>query len=1279
MFVSHQRKYLHRFKRQRVGVDLAIGTAGHFDGVGIMILSHPDAPNFLFLCYPTFLAPKDTCCTVTNGAFLKYSGFSRVLIDTWHSAHFEHKSGVKFSLPLTTKNAIDYISFNVHTTSPAYRRAEKQCLEYRSLALQPVGVDHPSVRGTWAHSWALHIRYGHRSINSLQKMIDAGYLKGRGIPDKLAPIPFRCGICDAAGATKLRRGPLVDTSKLPVGVLWHIDFTFFNETSIRGFTSALVIVEATERMVFFFPCRHKNPPIDLVLFFFSWLRRHGVPVADIRSDEDGAFVRSTEFCKILYKSLGIVLQSTGGYASTINGKAESPHMTIKRMIRAMLIGASMLDIFWCFAGQYAANIHNNCINRITGKPPALGFAKKLVPVTQIFPFGSRVRIIKDLTSQRALAARTAGDLRSPLGSAIYPAEVDNLPSTGAYDALFLGWSSNPAVSLLYKQGDKSNRILRGHHIIVDPYGVSHNPSVDSLRPNEVMFQLCFDKSPGPYGDPSSSPPASTAHLRRSPRLASRDPAGIEWNIALKSSSLDTVASAFPPEDCEAFDITLPPANAGPLGLLFTTDEDYLAPILMSISPESPLSSEIPRRHQFARSWITWIHNERPLTGNGAREIITNLRGDKPRTISIEFCTMVNPVRHTYEQHRAFFDSCIGLRHAHMAILPYTPPTPRTFHKGMTSDESHHWKQSAFSQYNKNAKVGLLSQPVPIEKIPRDRTILRPVLAPKIKSLGSDQFEFVARLCADGSRQVKGIDFEASWAPVIGACPYRLTLAWSASRRLELAIVDVENCFQNTMVPEDERCVLHLPPYYMEWFTREYPGYKLDTSPSGRYVLVAMKGIQGEKPVGRKWYLLIKKILRKFNCISCPEEPALYIYDKDDGYMIINTSTDDFLCAYSDRGLFHRFVTYLRNFFGITTQEGPVLSYLNMRIVQSSHGISYDQTEHIQNNIINYFFPPDSCEKIKAAHTPFRTDSQFETDLAEQLPAQGKDLEDLETEFKGSFSKIMGMFMHIYCWTRDDLGYPMSRYGRYIHAANRAAFEGLKWIARYLATHRHRPIMYPRRSIDGYHTLRVDFDPPHFEEIELPNSLIFPVDSDHARDLRTRRSCHHHKALLNGVAVDWKHDQERCISLHSTEAEVRGVFACVKRGMHTQDVSLAIGIPRKILLPSPVYEDSEPCIDILDANEVTSRVKHVAVPIHFIHDQIRTHGRFVVRKISTRLNPADSGTKPNPSPAHFRHYDYSCGVRFYPPQGSDHYKLLQLDLFVTSPYSKHISPSSSPTS
>ena len=60
--------------------------------------------------------------------------------------------------------------------------------------------------------------------------------------------------------------------------------------------------------------------------------------------------------------------------------------------------------------------------------------------------------------------------------------------TSDFDAIFVGYSSNPAVALLLKPSDTSNRILRGHHVIIDPYGISSSPSIDKLQPNEVLFQ-----------------------------------------------------------------------------------------------------------------------------------------------------------------------------------------------------------------------------------------------------------------------------------------------------------------------------------------------------------------------------------------------------------------------------------------------------------------------------------------------------------------------------------------------------------------------------------------------------------------------------------------------------------------------------------------------------------------------------------------------------------------------------------------------------------------------
>jgi len=40
-----------------------------------------------------------------------------------------------------------------------------------------------------------------------------------------------------------------------------------------------------------------------------------------------------------------------------------------------------------------------------------------------------------------------------------------------------------------------------------------------------------------------------------------------------------------------------------------------------------------------------------------------------------------------------------------------------------------------------------------------------------------------------------------------------------------------------LIPEEDRVVVTLSFFYMEWFKREYPEHKLD-DPSGKYVLQA---------------------------------------------------------------------------------------------------------------------------------------------------------------------------------------------------------------------------------------------------------------------------------------------------------------------------------------------------------------------------------------------------------------------------------------------------------
>ena len=201
--------------------------------------------------------------------------------------------------------------------------------------MQPASLTNKKVTSTQLFTYWLHIITGHTNVSILQEMIDKGMITGPGLPCKLAPIPGRCPICDAASMSRVPRARVSDSTPLPVGVMFHMDFLFYNKVSFRGFTAALIIVERTSRYTWIFPTRSKGAPIHLCLYFFNQLIRLGLPCVRCRTDEDGALIRCTEFCKMVQQKLNMVMESTGGYNSSLNGTVESPIRPLKIKTRAM--------------------------------------------------------------------------------------------------------------------------------------------------------------------------------------------------------------------------------------------------------------------------------------------------------------------------------------------------------------------------------------------------------------------------------------------------------------------------------------------------------------------------------------------------------------------------------------------------------------------------------------------------------------------------------------------------------------------------------------------------------------------------------------------------------------------------------------------------------------------------------------------------------------------------------------------------------------------------------
>ena len=97
-------------------------------------------------------------------------------------------------------------------------------------------------------------------------------------------------------------------------------------------------------------------------------------------------------------------------------------------------------------------------------------------------------------------------------------------------------------------------------------------------------------------------------------------------------------------------------------------------------------------------------------------------------------------------------------------------------------------------------------------------VLQSIISPSIKEAeNSYSCKVVARHFANGSSQVKGIEFDQSYIPVSHADSFIINIDIAAIHRLTASILYISNAFKNTNVPIHERVCISTPPYYLNWF------------------------------------------------------------------------------------------------------------------------------------------------------------------------------------------------------------------------------------------------------------------------------------------------------------------------------------------------------------------------------------------------------------------------------------------------------------------------------
>jgi hypothetical protein len=240
--------------------------------------------------------------------------------------------------------------------------------------------------------------------------------------------------------------------------------------------------------------------------------------------------------------------------------------------------------------------------------------------------------------------------------------------------------------------------------------------------------------------------------------------------------------------------------------------------------------------------------------------------------------------------------------------------------------------------------------------------------------------------------------------------------------------------------------------------------------------------------------------------------------------------------------------------------------------------------------------------------------------------------------KFSYRQLLGELIYAYTLVRVDIGFAVCFLACFSQHPHRDHYIALKNIARYLRrTHDWgiiywRPTSVPSLPDVPFTKPSIDPDLPPFPS--LPNdSLVGFVDASHAACLKTRRSITGIAFCFGGSAIAYKSKVQPVVATSSTEAEFYAAVVAAKMAKYFRSILTELGFEPSS--PTPLFEDNEAAIAMINESRPTPRVRHLDTQYFAIQEWQRA-GSIQMFHIPGVLNPADQQTKPLASRLHNRH-------------------------------------------
>lgn len=503
--------------------------------------------------------------------------------------------------------------------------------------------------------------------------------------------------------------------------------------------------------------------------------------------------------------------------------------------------------------------------------------------------------------------------------------------------------------------------------------------------------------------------------------------------------------------------------------------------------------------------------------------------------------------------------------------------PITLQDAITGPEKDHWcsaMQEELKSFSDNDTWELVDRP-------NEGTVVKNKWVFKKKCDSSGMVRYRARLVAKGFTQIKGMDYNETFSPVLRYSTLRLLFALGVQLDLKMNHLDVPTAFLNGTIDE---CV------YMEIPENS------DFNDCENKVLRLKKAIYGLKQSARAWYIKVESSLLKLGFKKSKYEPCLFMKCQDNVKVYVAIFVDDFFVFYNCENTYKHLKGVLESDFKIKDM-GQIKNCLGMNVNVKKDCVTLDQEQFI-DNILKRF----NMSNCKTSDTPMEVNLKLEKAVNNKTP---------ETF---PYQQLVGSLMYLSVLTRPDITYSVSFMSQYNTCYDDIHWRHLKRLLRYLQKTKNFGLIF-RKDCKDLHGF---------------------VDADWASCNIDRRSYTGYCFVLSGCVISYESRKQRTVALSSTEAEYMALSEACKEAIYLKNLMSELGMYDKNK-PLSLYSDSQSSLKLASNPLFHKRTKHIDVRHHFTRECVMNN-QIKIHYLQTSSMPADIFTKGLCANKHYKFID-----------------------------------------